>query len=86
MPVIVPPAERPRLQQRLLERWRVQTSVLYPSIAEFTAYQGFDNAGLERSQRVASSELTIPLYPHLSERDQQRVVDALRAELAELAA
>jgi dTDP-4-amino-4,6-dideoxygalactose transaminase len=86
MPVMVETAElRDPLRQFMLERHRVQTSVLYPSISGFAAYADPTRAALPRSERAAASELTLPLYPHLTEDDQARVVTALGEGLAELA-
>jgi dTDP-4-amino-4,6-dideoxygalactose transaminase len=87
MPVMV---ERPELRDPLrtfmLGERRVQTSVLYPAIHEFTAYAREGAPGLSRSELVARTELTLPLYPDLGEADQDRVVAALRDGLRELAA
>jgi dTDP-4-amino-4,6-dideoxygalactose transaminase len=87
MPVMVErPELRDLLRQWLLERRRVQTSVLYPAVHEFTAYADEERPPLPRSELAARTELTLPLYPHLSEEDQDRVVDALRDGLRELGA
>jgi dTDP-4-amino-4,6-dideoxygalactose transaminase len=86
MPVMVERAElRDPLRALMLEERRVQTSVLYPAIHEFTAYAA-GQQGLERSELAARTELTLPLYPHLTETDQDRVVGALADGLRELAA
>jgi dTDP-4-amino-4,6-dideoxygalactose transaminase len=79
MPVLVDAADRDAVRAAMLERHGVQTSVLYPAIHEFTAYDA--PTPLPRSERVARAELTLPLYPHLSEEAQDLVVDALRAAL-----
>jgi dTDP-4-amino-4,6-dideoxygalactose transaminase len=79
MPVLVEPQElRDALRAWLSERG-IQTSVLYPAVHEFTEYAGSAPEGLPRSEHVARAELTLPLFPHLSEEDQDRVVDALRS-------
>jgi dTDP-4-amino-4,6-dideoxygalactose transaminase len=84
MPVTVDdPARRDPLRIALRERHGVQTSVLYPAVHEFTAYrERVPNVSLPRTERVARTEVTIPLFPHLTEAQQDRVVDALRSELA----
>lgn len=90
MPLIVEDAElREPLRALMLDRFRVQTSVLYPPIHEFTAYAsegGADGsqAGLHRSEHAARTELTLPLFPDLTEAEQDRVTDALEQGLAEL--
>jgi dTDP-4-amino-4,6-dideoxygalactose transaminase len=84
MPVTIDDPElRERLRARLLER-RVQTSVLYPAIHEFTAYADAARQPLPRSELVARSELTLPLFPTLTHEQQDRVVAAVREELSAL--
>ena len=81
MPVMLEDAElRDPVRQLLSERHAVQTSVLYPSINEFTAY-GRGEESLPRCERAARTQLTLPLYPHLGEERLQRVVAALRDSL-----
>jgi dTDP-4-amino-4,6-dideoxygalactose transaminase len=84
MPVMVDdPAVRDPLRDYLLEQRRVQTSVLYPAVHELSAYA--DGAPeLPRSELAARTELTLPLYPHLNEQDQDRVVAGVRDGLREL--
>jgi dTDP-4-amino-4,6-dideoxygalactose transaminase len=79
MPVMVDrPELRDPLRSFMLDERRIQTTVIYPSIAEFSAYAEAASGQLERSSLAARTELTLPLYPHLSESDQDRVVSALR--------
>jgi dTDP-4-amino-4,6-dideoxygalactose transaminase len=86
MPILlVEPDLRDPLRRVMLERHRVQTSVLYPAIHEFTAYLSSQPAPLPRSEHVACAQVTLPLYPHLSDGDQDRVVAALREALSEVA-
>ena len=85
MPTIVDrPELRDPLRAFLLDERRVQTSVLYPAIHEFTAYADAGAGSLPKSERIARAELTLPLYPHLSEPDQDRVIAAVRDGLAQL--
>ncbi|HEX5609722.1 MAG TPA: DegT/DnrJ/EryC1/StrS family aminotransferase [Solirubrobacterales bacterium] len=86
MPVMLEDAElRDPVRKLLTESHKVQTSVLYPSISEFTAY-GAGETELPRCERAARTQLTLPLYPHLGEERLQRVVGALRESLGEAAA
>ncbi len=62
----------------MLDEHRVQTSVLYPAIHEFSAYAEQAQASLPRSELAARTELTLPLFPHLTDEEQERAVDALR--------
>ena len=86
MPLVL---DEPELQAPLRElmraRWNVQTSLLYPSISEFSEYR--EAAGtLPRSERIARTQVTIPLYPHLEKADQDRVVTAVTEGLKALGA
>jgi dTDP-4-amino-4,6-dideoxygalactose transaminase len=77
MPLIVEDAAlRDPLRAFMLEERRVQTSVLYPALHELSAYAG-SAAELPHSEFVGRAELTLPLFPTLSEDDQDRVVSAL---------
>lgn len=79
MPVVLrDPAIRDQVRADLLQRHRVQTSVLYPAIHEFSAYSSdAPPRPLPRSELVARSQLTLPLYPHLSDEDQDRVANGV---------
>jgi len=84
MPIMLDDADlREPLRARMLEG-KVQTSVLYPAVHEFTAYADFNTGELPRSELAARTELTLPLYPHLTEEDQDRVVGVLRDGVAAL--
>jgi dTDP-4-amino-4,6-dideoxygalactose transaminase len=66
------------------ERHGVQTSLLYPAVHEFTAYrERYPGLELPRSERIARTEVTVPLYGFMTEEAQDRVVAALREALAE---
>jgi dTDP-4-amino-4,6-dideoxygalactose transaminase len=83
MPVMLEDgALRDPVRNLLKERHSVQTSVLYPSISEFTAY-GAGETQLPRCELAARTQLTLPLYPHLGDERLERVVEALRQSLAE---
>jgi dTDP-4-amino-4,6-dideoxygalactose transaminase len=74
---------RDPLRRLLSERFGVQTTVLYPSISEFSAYDG--SQSLPRCELVARTQLTLPLYPHLGHERQDRVVSALREAVSQVA-
>lgn len=72
--------DRDRVRAEMLERHGVQTSVLYPAVHEFAAYA--TAAGpLPRAEAIARRQLTLPLFAHLEERQQDLVVAALREAL-----
>jgi dTDP-4-amino-4,6-dideoxygalactose transaminase len=56
----------------------IQTSIFYPSIHRFTAYrERFPDISLPITELASRTELTLPLYPHMTSDDQDRVVQAL---------
>jgi dTDP-4-amino-4,6-dideoxygalactose transaminase len=82
MPVMVEDArQREPLREFLRERG-IQTSVLYPAVHTFTAYREPLQPSLPRSEWAARTQVTLPLYPHLTEHDQERVVESVRKALA----
>lgn len=84
MPVMLAdPERRDGFRSHLSERHGVQTSIFYPAIHEFSAYRGhYPAEGLERTERAARSEVTLPLYPHMAAEDQDRVIAAVEEALA----
>ena len=83
MPIMLrDPRRRPHLRRVLREEYGVQTSVLYPAVHEFRAYrQRFPDISLAKTEQAAQCEVTIPLYPHMTNAEQNRVVDAIEHAL-----
>lgn len=76
------PSSRNELRIALRERYEVQTSVFYPAIHEFTAYrERFGGIELPHTERAARAQVTLPLFTHMTESQQDQVLDALAAEL-----
>ena len=84
MPVMLRDQSRgDTVRRRLREAHGVQTSVFYPSVHEFTAYRKRSaEVTLPNTERAARSEITLPLYPHMSEIEQGRVIGGLEEALA----
>ena len=81
MPVMVEAGRRDAIRRALREQG-VQTSVFYPAVHEFSAYrERFPGVHVPKTEVAARSEITLPLYPHLTESDQDRVIDALAGAL-----
>src|SRR6185312_1039476 len=78
MPVVL---ERDGTQAQVSARLReqgIQTSIFYPSIHRFTAYrERFPGLSLPITELASRTELTLPLYPHMTSEDQDRVLAAL---------
>jgi dTDP-4-amino-4,6-dideoxygalactose transaminase len=84
MPVLVPDdGRRGEVRTRLLEEHGVQTSVFYPAVHEFSVYRArYGEQRLPETERAARTEITLPLFAHLGDDEQDHVVDSLRAVMA----
>lgn len=84
MPVMLEDGHRQeRVRRELRERHGIQTSILYPAVHEFAVYaERCPRSSLQRSELAARSEVTIPLYAHMTEAEQERVVTGVKAVLA----
>jgi dTDP-4-amino-4,6-dideoxygalactose transaminase len=72
--------DRRALRQELSGRG-IQTSILYPAIHEFTEYRRrFPDVSLPRTEDAARTEVTLPLFPHMTEDQLDRVCETV-AEL-----
>jgi dTDP-4-amino-4,6-dideoxygalactose transaminase len=83
MPVALEdPTQQATVREALREEHGVQTSILYPATHEFSAYlERSPGVSLPRTERFARSNVTIPLYPHMTDGEQERVVRGLKAAL-----
>ncbi len=83
MPILLDDPEFQReFRARLRERHGVQTSVFYPATHEFSAYrERYAGVSLPHTELAARTEVTIPLFSHLTDEDQQRVIDAIEDAL-----
>ncbi len=83
-PVILPErVERERVMTHLKEA-RIQTSIHYPPIHRFSFHGASDLVtcdGLPLTETLSRRELTLPLYPRMSDDDVRTVCQALRAAI-----
>jgi dTDP-4-amino-4,6-dideoxygalactose transaminase len=60
----------------------IQTSIHYPPVHRFSYYRGrYTDLSLPLTEEIASRQVTLPLYPTLTEDEQDEVVEAVRASL-----
>ena len=83
MPVLLPPgADRLRFMEGMKARG-IQTSIHYPPVHTFTAYRdrarGADH--LPVTDEVAAREVTLPLYPTMTDEQVHQVVESAAAAL-----
>jgi dTDP-4-amino-4,6-dideoxygalactose transaminase len=71
------------LRRALLDKHRVQTSMFYPSIHRFSAYRELAaGTSLPRTELASRTEVTLPLFTHMTSEQVERVVRGIREELA----
>jgi dTDP-4-amino-4,6-dideoxygalactose transaminase len=83
MPVMLEdPSRQGQLRLALREEHGIQTSLFYPAVHEFTAYRKrYPDVSLPTTELAARSEVTLPLFSHMTVAEQDRVVAALAEEL-----
>jgi dTDP-4-amino-4,6-dideoxygalactose transaminase len=78
--------ERRALRERLAGHHGVQTT-MYPAVHLFTAYrEAYGEVSLPRTERVAEGLFSIPLFPHITEEQQERVSTAIHESLETIGA
>jgi dTDP-4-amino-4,6-dideoxygalactose transaminase len=73
---------RDAIRTTLIDEYEVQTSVLYPAITEFTEYQGAEVPALPLTERAGRTEMSLPLFPHMTEEEQDWVLESLEKSLS----
>jgi dTDP-4-amino-4,6-dideoxygalactose transaminase len=83
MPILLPSGvDRLRVMAALRERG-IQSSIHYPPIHEFASFRGTPRGcPLPRTEAIAARELTLPLYPTMTEAQVRLVGAGLREALA----
>lgn len=75
------PISRDSLYEKLKQNNVFARRYFFPLISEFPMYRGLSSAqesNLTVATRIASRILCLPIYPELTEQDQQRVINVLR--------
>jgi len=77
-PVLFPTSEERNEMEQLLRERGIQTSIHYKPIHRLSAFAEFDpNHSLPTTETFASRELTLPLYPGMTESHIDTVVSAM---------
>jgi dTDP-4-amino-4,6-dideoxygalactose transaminase len=84
MPILLPPGiDRVSFMESIKSKG-IQTSIHYPPIHKFTSYHSSDNTNndlLSVTEDVSAREVTLPLYPMLTDNDVIVIVQAVREAL-----
>ncbi len=83
LPILLPvSADRIRIMTRLRERG-IQSSIHYPPVHQFSSFRNMGaETSLPRTEQLAARELTLPLYPSMSEKQVRYVCRELGDALA----
>jgi dTDP-4-amino-4,6-dideoxygalactose transaminase len=81
MPVLLPAGMGRSYFMDSVKSQGIQTSIHYPPIHTFTAYRGRGRYSLPITNDIASREVTLPLYPTLTDEDVVTVVKAIAQAL-----
>jgi dTDP-4-amino-4,6-dideoxygalactose transaminase len=84
LPVLLPQGIDRATFMEHMKAERIQTSIHYPPIHSFTAYrenEAVRKVGLDKTETAAAREVTLPLYPTMTESQVQQVGDAVRRAL-----
>lgn len=76
MPILLSASADRAAVMESMKQAGVQTSIHYPAIQNFSAYKGMVNAA-PKAEYVCAHELTLPLYPAMTEEEVDIVCDAL---------
>jgi dTDP-4-amino-4,6-dideoxygalactose transaminase len=78
MPVLLPAGTERTSFMESMKAQMIQTSIHYPPIHTFSAYNGAgDNQSLTKTEDVGAREVTLPLYPAMSDEDVFMVTQAI---------
>lgn len=77
MPVLLPHGADRLLFMEQMKSKAIQTSIHYPPIHQFTAYQSLGQSTLSITEDVASREVTLPLHPGMTEEHVSAVCDTI---------
>lgn len=82
MPVLLDPGvDRPAFRNALSADG-IQTSILYPAIHQFSEYRRrFPDVSLPRTEDAAATQVTLPLFPHMTEEQLERVCESVAQQL-----
>jgi dTDP-4-amino-4,6-dideoxygalactose transaminase len=86
MPILLPlEVDRTAFMEQMKSQ-QIQTSIHYPPIHKFTAYKNdYENISLPLTENIAAREVTLPLYPTMTNEDVLLVVQAVRDSINALA-
>lgn len=81
-PILLPREANRQVFMQSMRNLGVQTSIHYPPIHTFTYYrQRYADLSLPVTEAVAARQVTLPLYPKMSDADVEIVITAVKESL-----
>jgi len=83
LPILLPSgSDRTHFMEAMKTRG-IQTSIHYPPVHQFRIYRAAgDEVALPLTEQIAARQVTLPLYPAMSDADVKAVVQAVRESLS----
>ncbi len=80
LPMLLPPQTDRQAFMDFLKGYGIQTSIHYPPVHQFSFHRQYaqSRATLPRTEELARREVTLPLYPALTEQQVDYIVAAIR--------
>ena len=82
MPVLLPAGTDRILFMENMKACGIQTSIHYPPIHHFSAYQKIKISALPITDDVAEREVTLPLYPAMRDADVFLIAQTIQGVMA----
>ena len=82
MPILLPAGTDRTLFMEKMKAHGIQTSIHYPPVHHFTAYQDFTKFLMPVTEDIAEREVTLPLYPALRDDDVVLVAKTIQDVLS----
>ena len=77
MPVLLPESVDRQKVHSYMKSFKIQTSIHYPFFGDFSSFSQYDFNKLDISRDICKRELTLPLYPTMTDQQVIQVSQAL---------
>jgi dTDP-4-amino-4,6-dideoxygalactose transaminase len=83
-PILLPQTMDRKVFIDLMRAAGIQTSIHYPPVHTFTHYRKlYPDTSLPRTESIASRQVTLPLFPTMTDKDVQLVISAAKQAIAQ---
>ena len=78
MVIVAPDPDARERAVQALRQSRIQTSMHYPCVADFTGFAGGSDKNLELTRQFTGRAITLPLYPTMDPDRINDIIEVLR--------